>query len=115
MAGRIVLPYRWPHIENGSSPIDHSEDPAFAGLITNDLLPSHPDGLPWPKACSACAFRRGNPQNLPEEVFEELWLEREMGGFDFVCAHRDDAGHVRICACWAAMEQGRRRRLELAA
>lgn len=93
-----------------SSPIDLADDPAFAGLITNDLLPSHPDGKPWPKACSVCAFRRGNPQNLPEEVFEELWLEREMGGFDFVCAHRADAGHVRICACWAAMEAGRRGR-----
>jgi hypothetical protein len=110
VAAPFDLPYRWSDIANGSSPIDLSDDPAFAALITNDLLPSHPDGRPWPKACAVCAFRRGNPQALPEEVFDELWLEREMGGFDFVCAHREDAGHVRICACWAAMEAGRRRR-----
>lgn len=110
MAGPDVPRYRWSDIEDGSSPIELPEASAFADLITNDLLPSHPDGKSWPKACTVCAFRRGNPQNLPEEVFEELWLEREMGGFDFVCAHREDAGHVRVCACWAAMDAGRRGR-----
>lgn len=114
MAAPVDLPYRLSAIGNGSAPIDNAEDVAFAGMITNDLLPSHPDGKPWPKACSVCAFRRSNPQALPEELFEELRLERELGGFDFVCAHRDDAGHVRICACWAAMDVGRRGRDEAA-
>ncbi|MGU3559780.1 hypothetical protein [Methylobacterium radiotolerans] len=90
--------------------MEPEDDPAFEELITNDLLPSHPDGKPWRKACAVCAFRRGNPQNLPEVVFEELYLERELGGFEFMCAHRSDAGHVRECACWAAMNAGRRGR-----
>lgn len=96
--------------EDPAGATERETDPGFEDLITNDLLPSHPDGRPWRKACAVCAFRRGNPQNLPDEVFEELWLEREMGGFDFVCAHRVDDGCVRECACWAAMNAARRGR-----
>lgn len=71
-----------------------------------DVAP-HPDGAPHGKACPECAFRAGNPQGLAEEDFDWLYLQREIGGFTFYCAHRMDAGYHRECACWAAIELGR--------
>ena len=47
------------------------------------------------------------PAGPAEEDFDRLWLEREMGGYVFFCAHRVVDGCVRECACWAAMEAGR--------
>jgi hypothetical protein len=74
----------------------------------DEVLAEHPDGKPWRKACSECAFRRSNPQSMTEEDFDSLYMARDFGGLTFVCAHREDEGHSRTCACWAAIEAGRR-------
>lgn len=71
-----------------------------------DVAPAHPDGKPWRKACDVCAFRRSNPQELTEDDFASLYLEREFG-LAFHCAHRTEDGFSRECACWAAINKGR--------
>ena len=73
----------------------------------DDLHAAPPDGQPWRKACSECAFRRSNPQAMTEDDFDSLYLARDFGGLEFVCAHRLEAGFARTCACWAALEKGR--------
>lgn len=65
------------------------------------VLP-HPDGRAWLKACSECAFRKHDPQNLGDHY------QRSLRSFDghayFYCIHRhEDDGCDRICASYAAI------------
>ncbi len=72
-----------------------------------DIDRPHPDGEPWKKACAVCAFRNNNPQKLSDEEFSQLYFEIDMGILEFYCIHREDDGHHRKCACFAAMDKMR--------
>lgn len=64
----------------------------------------HPDGRPWRKACAECAFRISDPQDMGEHWQRDL--RTPPAGSVFYCLHRQDEGHERICACFAAVQAG---------
>jgi hypothetical protein len=62
---------------------------------------AHTDGLAWKKACSMCAYRTSDPQDLGDAY--QRHLRKYDGTAVFYCIHRDDDYMVRICACYAAI------------
>jgi len=64
-----------------------------------------PDGRPWRKACSDCAFRTNDPQGLGAG-YQDAVANCDTD-FVFYCVHREDDGLTRICACWAALRVSR--------
>lgn len=60
----------------------------------------HPDHLAWLKACPECAHRTHDPQNIGD-LYQRRMMEFD-GESVFYCLHRQDNGHDRICACFAA-------------
>lgn len=68
----------------------------------NGGIEPHPDGRAWLKACSVCALRRHDPQELGDRYQQSIAAGKP--GMFFYCVHRlTDDDHFRICACYAAL------------
>ena len=62
---------------------------------------------PWPKACSGCALKPGDPQAIGTDTQEDIRNLVACGSMAFFCLHRTTAaGRHRECACGAAIAKG---------
>jgi hypothetical protein len=77
--------------------------------IFSDGQEAKPSRLgPWPKACSGCAMRNGDPQRIGVDVQEDVRNLVACGSLTFFCLHRTTAaGRHRECACAAAIAKAK--------
>lgn len=75
--------------------------PDFEEGRDSDIISPHPDGRAWRKACTECALRTSDPQDIGDNYQRKI----AKGSPDtvFYCIHRDDGGKHRICGCYAAL------------
>lgn len=89
---------------------DSERQSQLQGYKASDSL--HPDGCPWLKCCNIpCAFIRdrrfGGKSRIQDcaEYGGDNSARRCLKGEDrFICVHRSDDGHFRICAGFHAMQ-----------
>lgn len=62
------------------------------------ITPTAPDGIAWRKCCEECQYR-----DRPTILLVEAECRDKHAAF--YCVHRDDGGHYRVCAGFAARDR----------